>query len=73
MGVGSLFGSETRSRLAHSLGTEELSVSSVQSTLRHLERRGLIGRTQEKTGEYFIDDPNFKNWLGHKEEVGELV
>jgi hypothetical protein len=37
-----------------------ISASSLQSTVRVLQRKGLIGRYPEREG-YFIDDPNFKN------------
>lgn len=61
------FAVETRKQLARQLGINSLSVSSVQSALRVLQRKGLIGRPPEGSG-YFIDDPNFKNWLTRDNE-----
>ena len=62
LGESSLFSVEKRAKFAKLLGVSELPVSGVQSALRVLGRKGLIGRSpQEKS--YFIDDPNFKNWL----------
>lgn|SRR3990167_519055 len=57
-----LFSEATREILAKQLGVEKLEVSSVQSALRTLQKKLLIGRLPEQAG-YFIDDPNFKNWL----------
>lgn len=67
-----LFSEETRKRLASVIGIKEFSVSLVQSTLRHLEHQGWIGRVSEKMGEYFIDDPNFKQWLIHKDSTENI-
>jgi hypothetical protein len=68
-GINNIFSVSTRQQLAKSLGTEEVTVSSLQSSLRHLERRGFIGRMPDRNGEYYIDDPNFKNWLSHRDEA----
>lgn len=62
MGESSPFSVETRVKFAKQLGVADLPVSGVQSALRVLQRKGLIGRLPEERG-YFIDDPNFKNWL----------
>jgi uncharacterized protein len=62
IGNNTLFARETRKQLAKQLGIQELPVSSVQSAIRVLQRKGFIGRPPENSG-YFIDDPNFKNWL----------
>lgn len=67
LGVSALFSVETRERLAATLGIDHLAVSSVQSAVRILQRKGIIGRFPER-GTYYIDDPHFKNWLRHKEE-----
>lgn len=57
-----LFSNALRKQLAQSLGIHELSVPTIQSTLRTLQRKGLIGKHPER-GTYFIDDPNFENWI----------
>ncbi|MCS5712878.1 MAG: ATP-binding protein [Candidatus Babeliales bacterium] len=62
VGEGGLFSSETIKGLEKKLGVTDLKLSSVQSSVRVLSRKGLIGRTPEQRG-YYIDDPNFKNWL----------
>lgn len=61
-GTGVLFSIENRKRFAEMLGLASLPVPSVQSALRVLQRKGIIGQPPER-GSYFIDDPNFKNWL----------
>lgn len=60
--ISAVFSAETRNRLAKILGLATLLVPSVQSALRVLQRKGLIGRDLSR-GIYFIDDPNFKNWI----------
>lgn len=62
---GGLFGESMRDQLAKKLGIATVSVSSVQSALRTLQKRLLIGRSPEEQ-RYFIDDPNFKKWLEEK-------
>ncbi len=59
----SFFSEESRNQFAVSLGINEVSVSQVQSALRSLQRDNLIGRHPEDRGGYFIEDPNFKNWI----------
>jgi len=66
--VCSLFGNDTRKRFAKKIGIQDLPVSSIQSTLRVLQRKKLIGRLLERSS-YFIDDLNFKNWLNAQEFV----
>jgi len=58
----SLFGIETRNAFASILGVETLSVASVQSAMRTLQRKGLIGKNPGRRG-FFIDDLNLKSWL----------
>lgn len=48
--------------LAKKLNKENITSSTVQSAIRALQRKQLIGRTMERS-DYFIDDPNFKNWI----------
>lgn len=57
-----MYGAETRAKLAKRLGIPELPVASVQSALRSLQKKGLIGRQPDRGG-YFIDDPNFRGWM----------
>lgn len=56
------FSTSTHQYLAHILGVKEVALSSVQSALRVLQRKGVVGK-REARGKYFIDDPNFKSWL----------
>lgn len=56
------FSEESRQKWATQFGVSQLPVSSVQSAIRSLQRKGLIGRKPSR-GEYFIDDPTFKNWV----------
>lgn len=60
-GIRGIFSGKVREKLAKKLGIEELSPSTLQSAIRVLQRKELIGRLPESG--YFIDDPNFKNWL----------
>ena len=60
--VNGLFSAEVREKFAKKLGLNEIAVSSIQSAIRVLQRKNLIGRLPEKRG-YAIDDPNFKNWI----------
>lgn len=57
-----LFSVAVRNKLAKMLGIQSLAVSSVQSAIRTLQRKNIIGRFPERGG-YFIEDPNFKEWL----------
>lgn len=56
-----LFSIEARGQFTKTLGITQLSVSSIQSAMRTLQRKNLIG--QSERGGYHIDDPNFKTWL----------
>ncbi|MFO1259430.1 MAG: ATP-binding protein [Gammaproteobacteria bacterium] len=62
VGENGLFSSETMKRFEKEIGVTDLKLSSVQSSVRVLTRKGLIGRNPDQRG-YYIDDPNFKNWL----------
>lgn len=57
-----LFSTKTQSQFAKKLGIENLPISSIQSAVRTLLRKGVIGRFSDKTG-YFIEDPTFKGWF----------
>lgn len=57
-----LFSEKIRQNFAKKLGIDNLAVPSVQSALRVLQKKGLVGKLPDR-GEYFIDDPNFKTWL----------
>lgn len=57
-----LFGEIFREQLAKKLGVSEVHVPAVQSALRTLLKKNLIGRAPER-GAYFVDDPTFKNWI----------
>ncbi len=61
-GAEGLFSEKSRHCFATNLGVQALTVPSIQSSLRVLQRKNLIGRLPERAG-YFIDDPNFKSWL----------
>jgi len=61
-GKSALFSEETRMIFAEELGVgHSLPVSSIQSALRALKKKEIIGLYDR--GNYFIDDPNFKTWL----------
>ncbi len=59
-----LFSIDTRTALAQQMGIDTLAVSTVQSAIRSLKRREIIGCLPER-GIYDIDDPNFKSWIEH--------
>ncbi len=61
-GIESLFSEKTRDILAQKLGIDAIAVPAVQSAIRVLQRKSLVGKLPDRTG-YFIDDPNFKSWL----------
>lgn len=63
-GAEGLFSEKSRRCFANSLGVPLLTVPSIQSALRMLQRKNLIGKQPNHAG-YYIDDPNFKSWLGH--------
>lgn len=57
----SLFSAATRANLSKQLGVKKLEIPAVQSAVRTLSRKNLIG-SQDRS-DYYIDDPNFKNWV----------
>ncbi len=57
-----LFSEEKRNQLALFMGIETLPVSTIQSAIRTLQRKSIIGSLPER-GAYYIDDPNFKRWI----------
>jgi hypothetical protein len=57
-----LYSAAARKQLARQLGVPEIAVSSVQSALRSLSRRGLVFKAEERR-EYEIEDPVFRDWL----------
>lgn len=57
-----VFGAKTRSQLAKQLGIKDLPLSTVQSAMRVLQRKTLIGRLPEHRS-YCIEDPHFKQWV----------
>jgi ATP:corrinoid adenosyltransferase len=59
-----LFSEKMRRSFAKQLGIETLEVPAVQSALRALDRKELIGNANDGSG-YFIEDPNFESWLAH--------
>lgn len=65
-GAERVFSEKQRIIFAKNLGVPELTVPSVQSSIRVLQRKNLIGKLPERSG-YYIDDPNFNSWLKHFE------
>lgn len=66
-GISELFGEEKRMLFAKQLGISALKVSSVQSAIRVLQKKQLIGKLPEQAS-YYIDDPNFNTWLSSVNE-----
>ena len=64
---GTLFSTTTRQRFAKILGINNLSTSTVQSAVRTLMRKNLIGRHSDQNGNYYIEDAHFKSWLSQLE------
>jgi len=60
-----IFSLETRNQLALTLNQAEIPAHTLQAAIKKLIRKGIIGKAADRTG-YFIDDPNFKNWLMQK-------
>lgn len=60
--ISNLFSIDAKKRFCQKMGIEEISSSSIQAAFRNLLRKSLIGRVPEERN-YFIEDPNFKNWL----------
>lgn len=61
-GVGELYGVAHRERLAQALGVPDVGVSSVQSALRSMMRRGLVYKSEGRSN-HEIEDSMFKEWL----------
>lgn len=59
-----LFSTATKKALAKIVGIHSLGISTIQSAIRSLLNKTLIGKSETR-GKYFIDDPNFKDWLLH--------
>ena len=57
-----IFSEKNRTQLAKQLGIEQVSVSTLQSAIRSLQRKNIIGSAPER-GQYYIDDPSFNNWI----------
>ena len=62
LGDKELFGETKRAQLAKQLGIDTLPVSTLQSSVRSLQRKNIVVSSPER-GTYYIDDPNFKNWI----------
>lgn len=60
-----IYSIESRNKLATKLGLDNIPVSSIQAAMRKLNKNCIIGHAQEH-GEYFIDDPNFQDWILQK-------
>lgn len=69
-GQGKLFSQSVRQEIAQQLGMKVISVSTVQSALRSLLRRQIVGRGL-KLGEYFVEDAGLVSWL--VDELAEQV
>lgn len=59
-----LFSETKRAKLAKQMGVDLLPTSTLQSTVRSLQRKNIIGSSPER-GIYYIDDPSFKSWIKH--------
>lgn len=57
-----IFSGEVQGIFAEKLGISRVTISSIQSAIRMLQNKMLIGRDSER-GIYFVEDPNFKSWL----------
>lgn len=64
----SFFSEDYRNKMAKELGIKSLTASTIQSSLKTLQRKELIGKFSERST-YFIDDPNFKAWLLEKDNA----
>ena len=60
--VTQLFSAETRKSFAEKINLEDLPIYTLQAPVKKLLRQGIIGKSEERAA-YFIDDPNFKNWI----------
>ncbi len=57
-----LFSADSRRCLALKLNLPDMPVPMLQASIKKLLRKGIIGKAEDRGG-YFVDDPNFKNWL----------
>jgi uncharacterized protein len=57
-----LFSNDVRKKFAKQLNVSQIAISSIQSTVRTLQKRKIIGKAGERAS-YYIDDPNYKDWL----------
>lgn len=63
-GAEHIFSADSRLNFALKLNLQDISVPMLQSSIKKLLRKGIIGKAEDRAG-YFVDDPNFKNWLLH--------
>lgn len=57
-----LFSEELRSLIGEALGVPPLTVNTMQTAIRRLQRRGLITR-QSARGSYVLEDPSLAAWI----------
>ena len=57
-----LYTEEVREILAEKIGVESVTIHAIQSAVRSLKRKLIIGN-QPQRGKYFIDDTTFQNWV----------
>lgn len=57
-----IFSGEVQRIFAEKLGISRVTIPTIQSAIRTLQNKMLIGRDSER-GIYFVEDPNFKSWL----------
>lgn len=62
VGEEELFGQSKREQLGQQIGIQDLPVSTLQSAIRTLQRKNIVGTLPERGG-YYIDDPNLKSWI----------
>lgn len=57
-----IFSENMRSKFAKTMGIDTLQVSTLQSSIRSLQKKNIIVSSTER-GIYYVDDPNFKSWI----------
>jgi len=62
---GGFYSQDSRQKMAKKIGVSNIGVPTIQSALRALKNKGLIGHNPETRG-YYVDDPNFQHWLLHE-------